>query len=316
MSDINRETVQVRFQGLQAVHSRAALIAFKSIMRLTIRPLWKDTYLPVSWQRGLTEAVLGLPLPQRQVSIARVSLGGIRTEEIRPRQARDAGVVFFVHGGAFLYCSPLTHRPMTAYLARLLGQRVVVPDYRLAPEHVFPAGLNDVLAAWQGLLDEGVPAECITLMGDSAGGGLALTLVQSLRDRGIPMPRRMVLFSPWVDLTQAGDTMISQDGRDPMLTRAGICRAAELYRGLTAADHPQVSPLFGSLAGLPPTLVQVGTDEVLLSDSERLAVRAAEAGWNLRLQVWEGMFHDFQAVADFLPAGAKAMDVVAAFARG
>lgn len=316
MSQANRETVQVSFQGLQAVHERAALIALKSAMRLTIRPLWKGTRLPVAWRRGITEAVLGLPLPQRQVSIGSVVLGGIRSEEIRPTQSRDDGVVFFVHGGAYLYCSPRTHRPMTANLARLLGQRVVVPEYRLAPEHVFPAGLNDVLAAWQGLLAEGVPAERITLMGDSAGGGLALALVQSLRDRGIPMPRRMVLFSPWVDLTQAGDTMISQDSRDPMITHAGTCRAAELYRGLTAADHPQVSPLFGNLAGLPPTLVQAGTDEVLLSDSERLAVRAAEAGWDLRLQVWDGMFHDFQAFADFLPAGARAMDVVAAFARG
>lgn len=316
MSQANRETVQVRFQGLQAVHNRTALIALRSAMRLTIRPLWKDTRLPLTWRRGITESVLGLPLPQPRVSIASVSLGGLRTEEIRPTEARDDGVVFFVHGGAYLYCSPRTHRPLTAGLARLLGRRVVVPDYRLAPEHVFPAGLNDVLAAWQGLLAEGVPPERITLMGDSAGGGLALALAQALRDRGIPQPRRMVLFSPWVDLTQSGASMRSQDGHDPMLTHAGTCRAADLYRGLTAADHPQVSPLFGNLAGLPPTLVQAGSDEVLLSDSERLAERAAEAGWDLHLQVWDGLFHDFQAFADFLPAGARALQVVAGFARG
>lgn len=317
MSLANRQLMRPALDGIrQQWQSRLARAVLPAVMRQTVRRLWRDEVMPVSWQRALTERMLSAGLPVQGLAVDRVNLGGVPCEQLTPVAPVDDEVIFFVHGGAYVYCSPRTHRPLTARLAQRLGRRTLVPDYRLAPEHVFPAGLEDVLTAWQALLAQGVSADRITLMGDSAGGGMALALALSLRDRGLALPKRLVLLSPWVDLTGAGETLRTHDARDPLLSHAGAVRTAELYRGAAAADHPLVSPLFADLSGLPETLVQVGTEEILLSDAERLAERAAEQGWNLHLQVWDGMFHDFQMMGDILPEADAALAEIRAFVRG
>lgn len=301
--------------GLDQFKSRAARRLLPLFMRSTIRPLW-GSRLPVTWQRSITEALLRNGWVPRAAVIGEKTLGGIRTEVITPRDGAGQTVLFFVHGGGYVVCSPRTHRPLTSRLGLALKATTYVPHYRLAPEHAFPAGLEDMLQAWRGLLASGVNAQDVVMAGDSAGGGLALALTLALRDQNLPMPRRLLLISPWTDLTLSGESLTRNNDLDPMLSLAWIHAKTPLYLGKTAPANPLVSPLFADLHGLPPTLVQVGSDEILLSDSERLAARADAAGWDLTLTVWEGLFHDFQMMGDVLPEADIAIADMAAFARG
>jgi len=304
--------VSISYSGLKAVHSAVAKRVLPLAIRSSIRPLWANSRIPVPTLRRITGALLANGWVPRDAVISEESLKGNRTEVIRPAAGAGENVVFYVHGGGYVVCSPRTHRPLTSRLALALNATVYVPHYRLAPEFPFPHGLNDVLAAYEGLLASGVDASRITLMGDSAGGGMALSLAISIRDKKLPMPARMILISPWTDLTLSGESLSTKARADHMLTLSWIHAKTPLYRGKTDASHPLLSPLFADLSGLPPTLVQTGSEEILLSDSERLAERAAEIGWDLQLTVWQGLWHDFQLLGDLLP---EADDAIAAMAR-
>lgn len=304
-----------RLSGLAQWKSQVARSVLPWVMRGSIRPLW-GSRMPVPWQRKITEALLRNGWVPSQAVIGDTHLGKQITEVITPRDGTSDQVVFFMHGGGYVVCSPRTHRPMTSRIGLSLKATTYVPHYRLAPEHVFPAGLEDALDAYRGLLERGVNPARVALMGDSAGGGLALALALSIRDQGLPMPGKMVLISPFIDLTLSGESLQRNADADPMLSLDWIYAKTPMYLGGTAADHPLASPLFADLHGLPPTLVQVGTEEILFSDSERLAVRAAEAGWDLKLSVWHGMFHDFQMMGDILPEADLALAEIAAFVKG
>ena len=304
-----------QLSGLAQWKSRVARQVLPLVMRGSIRPLW-GSRVPVVWQRKLTEAALRNGWVPRQAVVGETRLGPQRTEVITPRDGSSDQVVFFMHGGGYVVCSPVTHRPMTSRIGLSLKATTYVPYYRLAPEHVFPAGLNDAIAAYRGLLDRGVNPARVALMGDSAGGGLALALALSIRDQGLPMPGKLVLISPFIDLTLAGESLQRNAKADPMLSLDWIHAKTPMYLGTTAPDHPLASPLFADLSGLPPTLVQVGTEEILYSDSERLAARAAEIGWDLTLSVWHGLFHDFQMMGDILPEADLALAEIAAFVKG
>ncbi|MEO6698337.1 MAG: alpha/beta hydrolase, partial [Paraperlucidibaca sp.] len=210
-------------------------------------------------------------------------------------------------------CSPRTHRPLTSRLCLALNATAYVPIYRLAPEDPYPAGLDDVHQSYLALLKKGVSPKHITLMGDSAGGGMALALALRLRDRGEPLPARMALISPWVDLTLQGESLQAKADSDPMLSLPWIYAKTPLYLASTPAHDAGASPLFADHTGLPPTLVQVGTEEILLSDAERLKVRADASGWPLKLTIWDGMWHDFQLLADMLPEANAAIAAIAEF---
>jgi acetyl esterase/lipase len=286
--------------------------ALPAILRASIRPLWASK-MPVPAMRRLTEGLLRYGLLPRAARISATTLGGRSCELITPAVGASEQVLFYVHGGGYVACSPRTHRPLTSRLCVALNATSYVPTYRLAPEHPYPAGLDDVHQSYLALMKKGVSSEHITLIGDSAGGGMALALAVRLRDRGEPLPARMVLISPWVDLTLQGESLQAKADSDPMLSLPWIYAKTPLYLASTRADDPGVSPLFADLSGLPPTLVQVGTEEILLSDSERLKQRADASAWPLQLTVWDGMWHDFQMFADILPEANAAIAAIAKF---
>lgn len=312
-----RELMAPALSAIQQHQTRIARKALSAVMRTTIRPLWASG-LPVTWQRNITEGLLRYGVLPRDICIDEdVPLSrDARCEMIRPAHGASEQVVFYVHGGGYVVCSPRTHRPLTTRLAKYLNATTYVPYYRLAPEDPFPAGLDDVIAAYRAVLAKGVSAKNIVLMGDSAGGGMAFAMALALRDRGIALPAKMVLISPWTDLTLSGETLRSLDGEDPMLTWDWVIAKTPLYVGQSDPNHPYLSPLWADFNGLPPTLVQVGTREILLSDSERLYERAREAGWDLRLQVWQDMWHDFQMLSPMLPEATLALEEIQRFVKG
>ncbi|MGI4744881.1 MAG: alpha/beta hydrolase [Janthinobacterium lividum] len=242
------------------------------------------------------------------VSIA--ELGSVPGEWVRPATGTAAGTLFYIHGGGYFACSPQTHRPITGGFARR-GLNVFAPDYRLAPEHPFPAAVNDVVEAYRGLLASGISAGSVAVAGDSAGGGLALALLLSLRDAGDAMPAACVLFSPWTDLAGTGATLETNSRRDAFFDGSGIERLTTPYLAGADPRHPLASPLYGDLRGLPPLLIHVGIYEVLLDDSTRFADRARSAGVSVTLRSWPVVPQVWQIFS--LPESAVSLDEAAEF---
>lgn len=238
----------------------------------------------------------------------KASVGGVPGEWLGAEDAPRT--LLYLHGGGYIACSPRTHRPVTKAFAQA-GLRVFAPDYRLAPEHPYPAALDDAVAAYRGLLDAG--AQGVVVAGDSAGGGLALALMLRLRDLGLPLPARAVLFSPWTDLAATGESIRSNTRRDAMFFGDGIARGADAYVGAADRRDPLISPLYADLAGLPPLLIHVGANEVLRDDSTRLADRALAAGVAVDLRVWPVVPHVWQIMAGFIPEGRQSLDAAARF---
>ena len=243
-----------------------------AIMRRRIRPALGDLSDVARVRRVFATA---LPAPRKGVRYTAAVVGGIAGEWVERADTSggagaDTGLtVLYLHGGGFVGCSPRTHRPLTATLA-LEGARVFVPDYRLAPEHPFPAALDDVCAAWRALAATPAthgPAQRLTVAGDSAGGNLALALMLVLRDAGEALPDAAALFSPATDLTGGSASLRVNDGRDAMFVGLGLAHLADAYLAGADPAQPLASPLFGELAGLPPLLIHVGADEVLRDDS-------------------------------------------------
>ena len=235
----------------------------------------------------------------------------IRGEWLIPPNAKK-GMILYIHGGGYVSCSPATHRPVTAALARLTRRRVFSVDYRLAPEHPFPAATDDAFAAYRWLSGRG-DAALLVLAGDSAGGGLVLGTMVRARDAGLPLPAAAVCFSPWTDLSGGGDSVQSNEGRCPMFVRKNIADFADVYLGGTPANDPRASPAFADLSGLPPTLIQVGADELLLDDSRRVHDRMLEAGSPSRLEIFDGVCHGWQMLTGFLPEANTALEQAAGF---
>lgn len=259
-----------------------------------------------SWPtvRKRLEAGVKLPPPPRGTEVRAVSLRGVPGEELRPPGGDPARVLLFFHGGAYTAGSLNTHRSMAARLAAGAGTRAVVVDYRLAPEHPYPAAVQDAQAAWGALVeDEGVPADRIVVAGDSAGGGLAAALGLALRDAGGPLPAALGLICPWLDLTAPPR---HPSPREALLSDGVLRRAAQAYLsgGADAAD-PLVSPLKGDLAGLPPLVIHTCADDPLASDGRAMAQRARDAGVAVAYEEVAGVWHDVHLSAPLLrePAG-------------
>jgi acetyl esterase/lipase len=235
-------------------------------------------------------------------------------EWIRVRgRERPSLAVLYLHGGGYTTGSPSTHRALTGHLAVHCDAEVFAPHYRLAPEHPFPAALDDAVAAWHGLRGHGLDASRLAIAGDSAGGGLAVATALRLRDLGEPMPCGLVLFSPWVDLTL--ERLAPAPPGEVMLTLPWVRECARGYAAGTDPRHPGISPIEADLAGLPPTLIQVGTDELLLSDSRRLCERLRAARVPVELKEFPARWHVFQANAGVLADADRALEAVGRFLR-
>jgi len=269
----------------------------------------------VAEMRGGFEALAGLlPCPP-DVARTPVQVAGRPAEWVAAPGADPTRAILYLHGGGYVIGSLNTHRELAGRLSRASGARVLLLDYRLAPEHPFPAAVDDAAAAWRWLLAQGVAARRAVVAGDSAGGGLAVATLLRLRDAGDPLPAAGVCLSPWVDLEAMGASMQTRAAADPIVQREPLLRMARLYLGTASARDPLASPLHGSLQGLPPLLVHVGDAETLLDDATRLAERARAASVEVTLEVWPEMIHVWHLFAPLLPEGAKAVDGVGAFVR-
>ena len=321
-------------QGVEVALSRRAQI-YRSIMKrvlgsrtISLEELRLGNGIkslpPILLPRGIEfqSVVVGGQPPSDGVSVppgrrgAAVALeGSFEAEWVVPVNKPGPLVVMHLHGGGYVSGSPELYRMLTSQMAVCAGVPVFVPDYRLAPEHPFPAALEDARIAWQHLLDMGYDTRHIALTGDSAGGGLALSLVQSLRDEGRELPAALVLMSPWTDLPLSGGTYRIKAGDEVVLSEASLGEWASMYAGNTPLADPGVSPLFGRLEGLPPMLVQVGTEELLLDDSVRLAEKAKAAGVDIDLRIWEGLWHVWQMLGSLVPENEDSFAEIATFLR-
>ncbi len=225
-------------------------------------------------------------------------------------------VIIYMHGGAYVSGAPNTHYNLCSHISRVSKGRVLSIDYRLAPEHPFPAALDDAVMVYKYLLDaEGISPDKIIFSGDSAGGGLSLATLLKLKEIGEILPRAAVLFSPWLDLTLSGKSFKTHAKRDFMLSPEVLESAVKWYCDLKNPKNPFISPLFGDLKGLPSILIQVGTEELLLDDSIRFTKRAKKAGVNITLEIDEGMIHVYQAFASVAPEPKQALERVGEFIK-
>jgi acetyl esterase/lipase len=244
-----------------------------------------------------------------------VEIGGVAGVEVTVQGNEAENVILYFHGGVYVIGYAAATVPLVGDLVRRTGTKAITLEYRLAPEHPYPAAVEDARAAYVGLLAQGIAPGQIALAGESAGGGLAVALLLALREAGVPLPSCAYLMSPYADLTLSGETLTAKQEVDPLLTPEGLrARVPDYVGGADAAD-PLISPIFGELRDLPPLLIQVGSHEVLLSDALRLAARAAISDVPVTLEVTPGVPHVFQAYAALLDEAGAALDRAAGFVK-
>jgi monoterpene epsilon-lactone hydrolase len=244
-----------------------------------------------------------------------VVAGGVASEWMEMPGADSRRVLLLLHGGGYNAGSPVIYRKFAAYLSRATGLRVLTPDYRLSPEHVFPAAVEDAEAAYDWLLAQGRSADDIVVGGDSAGGGLTLSLLLALRTAGKPMPKAAVVMAPWTDLTLSSPSYESLRHLDPIITRENLLEAARWYAGPGDPANPMMSPLFADLRGLPPLLIHAGGNEVMVDDSRLFAERARAASVEVTEKIWPGLWHVFHTACPAVPEAVEAIDEIGAFVR-
>lgn len=283
----------------------------RQTMSRLIRPALHPA-VPVPVQRLLTRQAYRSSTPPRGCHFRKDTLADIPV--IRSSfNAANQGTILYLHGGGYIIGSAATHKGLTGHLAKASGCTVVTPDYRLAPEHPFPAALDDAEAVWHRLISNGHAPAQTAVAGDSAGGGLAIALAMRLRDKQQPLPASLTVFSPWADLTQQA---LYSPEHEPVLQPRWTAKAARLYAGPEPLYNPMISPVYGNLSGLPPLLIQVGSQEILLNDAERLATAAHKAGVHTRLEVFNGLWHVFQIHSSQLERAAAAVTAAGEYIRG
>lgn len=247
------------------------------------------------------------------VTCTPVEAGGVSAEWSVAAGVDETKVVLYVHGGGYVMGSAGSHRDVTGRLSKASGARVLSLNYRLAPEHLFPAPVDDAVAAYRWLLAQGISPGNIAVAGDSAGGGLAIATLLALRDAGEPLPAAGIGISPWVDMEGTGESMTTRAAVDPVVQKEGLLGMAKLYLGDADPKNPLAAPLHADLAGLPPLLLQVGDAETLLDDATRLTEKARAAGVDVTLKVWDEMPHVWHLFAPILPEGRQAIDEIGSF---
>ncbi len=268
---------------------------------------------PFVFQRAWLRLVSNVNSPSPDSETEWISMGGVRALVARPRGERPTGAVLYLHGGGYCVGSPSTHKGLVTHLAVAAGASVYVPDYRLAPEHPYPAALEDGLNAYRWMLDHQLSPKRIVLAGDSAGGGLALATALAIRDEGLPQPIGVVLISPWTDLSCNSPSRTDNAKIDPMIRTSWSKQCAAHYLDGRPVDDPACSPLFADHKGLPAMLIQVGTDEVLIDDATALADQCQAAGVDVKLQIFDGMWHVFQSSVGAMDEANEAIARIAHF---
>ncbi len=274
----------------------------------------RSTFLPLSFQRRMLGVAPQTPLT-RSMRYEKVSAGGVPSEWFflpGTKASADARVVLYLHGGGYSVGSIDSHRELVSRICVASGTRALVIDYRLAPEHRFPAQLDDALAAYAWLLASGVDASRVVVAGESAGGGLTLSLLLALRDANLPMPAAAVVISPWVDLEATGESMTTNAPYD-YISRDVLRIYAKRFVRDDELRHPLAAPIHADLRGLPPLLVQAGGAEALLDDARRIAARARDAGVDVTLEIEDDMIHVWHMFAPFEARGQQAIERVGAF---
>lgn len=242
------------------------------------------------------------------------TVAGVPCEWIDAEGCREDAVLLYLHGGGYTIGSLRTHRELMHRLGAATEMRVLGVGYRLAPEHPFPAAIEDTSAVYRALLERGMTADKIAIGGDSAGGGLTFATLLEAKSRELPLPAAAVTLSPWVDLTASGDSIRSRASDDPMVRASELAIMADAYLGGAPGDDPLASPVFADLTGLPPTLIQVGAAEILLDDSTHIAERLERAGVVVEIEVWDDLIHVFQSFPS-LPEAAEAVDRIGDFVK-
>jgi acetyl esterase/lipase len=265
--------------------------------------------------RAVLDQAFGEYKPASDVTVFEIDAAGVPCQWITAPDVPQDRLIIYFHGGAYAACSPTTHQDLISRLSRASGAAALGVDYRLAPEHPFPAAVDDAIAAYNWALGHGFEPSNIVLAGDSAGGGLVLSALLNARDAGVPLPAAGVCFSPWVDLECTGESMAANDHLDDFIKYGGLAARAESYLSGADPKNPLASALYADLHGLPPLLVHVGSAETLLDDSTRLASLAKEAGIDLTLKVWDDMVHVWQAFASILPEGQQSIEETGVFIR-
>jgi len=270
--------------------------------------------LTIAQRRAAIESAAAQPPPGTMVEPT--DAGGVTAEWVTAADVPAGRVLLYLHGGAYQIGSPATLRYMIALVSAAAQVRVLSVDYRLAPEHPFPAAVDDALAAYRYLLRNGVDHATVAIAGDSAGGGLALATLVALRDAGDPLPAAAVAISPWTDLALTGESLRTRADADVMIKPGGMRETAATYLAGADPRHPYASPLYADLHGLPPILIHVGDAEVIRDDSTRFAAKAAAAGVDVTLEIWDEMPHVWHAFAGLLPEADQAIERLSGWLRG
>jgi len=264
---------------------------------------------------GIVELARLAPL-FKDTKLEDVDAGGVSAAwMITPEVAKDRAILY-LHGGGYIQGSIISHQDLAQRISKASKTKVLVLDYRLAPEHPFPAALEDSVRAYEWLINnEGYNPKNLIIAGDSAGGGLTLATLVKLRDKGVSLPAAAVCLSPWTDLALTGESIKLKLHEDPFISPDGLMFSARLYLGKADPKNPFASPLYADFKGLPPLCIQVGSAEILLDDSTRLAKRAKEAGVEVQLDIWEDMVHVFQAFAVMAPEGTEGINKIGEFIK-
>ena len=250
-----------------------------------------------------------MPLQDDAVA-TQVSLGGVPTTIVDATGGTATTTILYLHGGGYVIGSFRSHQGFIGALSRLTGSKVAVAEYRLAPEHPFPAAVDDAVAAYQALLADGVSPADIIVSGDSAGGGLGVATLVAIRDQGLPRPAAGVFFSPWTDLSFTGETLVTNKDVDTMVAQPMITVMANRYIADSDPKHPLLSPVYADLSGLPTMRLHVGSDEILLDDSRRIVQHATDAGVECSIRIWPHMLHVFPTYAPLLPPEHEAWEAL------
>jgi monoterpene epsilon-lactone hydrolase len=288
------------------------LFFIDKLLRLTVKRRFRRNPDVIELRAIMAE--LPLRAAPGHIAVETITLGGIKTERLRIAKADETKAILYIHGGGFVAGVPGNHRPLTWRLADKTGVPVYVIDYRLAPEHPFPAGLDDCVAAYRGLLGKGIAANSIVVAGDSAGGNLTLATALKLKALGLAQPGGLVCLSPATDM-EGFESRRENVAGDAMFTPAMFPTLVPLYCPGQNPEDPFISPFRGDVSGLPPTFIQCSAIEMLRDDSVQMAKKLKDSGVPVTLEIWPKVFHVWHVMADMLPEGRKAIDNIAAFIK-